>query len=75
MIFQGFPSLLKKLTVTRNLEIFQGFYFRETPQVRSFLKINSSQNVEIILSFTDVGKSALMFLFCKYVFKGLFAKI
>ena len=35
----------------------QGFIFVKTSQMRSFLKTNSSGNGEIILSFTDIGKS------------------
>ena len=37
--------------------ILRGFYFHETSRMRSFVKINSSQNDEITLPFTDVGKS------------------
>ena len=33
------------------------FYFRETSHVRSFVKIKSSRNGEITLSFTDIGKA------------------
>ena len=39
-----------------NAEIFVRVYFRET-QMRSFLKIKPARNDEIILSFTDAGKS------------------
>ena len=35
----------------------EGFYFRETSHMRSFVKIGPSRNGEITMSFTDVGKS------------------
>ena len=35
----------------------QGFYFRETWHIQSFVKIKSSRNVEITLSFSDLGRS------------------
>ena len=35
----------------------RGFYFHETSRLRSVVKIRPSQNGEITLSFTDVGKS------------------
>ena len=39
-------------------KLSRGFYFRETSHMlRSFLKIKSSQNGEITLLFTDIGKS------------------
>ena len=41
-----------------NSEIFARVYFRETSHLRSFMKIKSSQNGEITLSFTDKGKSS-----------------
>ena len=37
----------------------RGFYFRETSHMRSFVKIKSSRNGEITLSFTDICKSCL----------------
>ena len=40
-----------------NSEIFSRVYFRETSHMGSFVKIKSSQNVEITQSFTDIGKS------------------
>ena len=36
---------------------FREGYFRETSQMRSFLKIKSSRIGEITLSFSDIGKS------------------
>ena len=42
---------------TVNSEIFARVYFRETSHKRSFVKIKSSRTGEIILSFTDIGKS------------------
>ena len=41
---------------TVNSEISQGFYFRETSRMRSFVKIKPSRNGEITLPFPDVGK-------------------
>ena len=35
----------------------EGFIFRETSHVRSFVKIKSLGNGEITLSFTDIGKA------------------
>ena len=35
----------------------RGFYFPKTSHIGSFMKIKSSRNGEITLSFTDVGKS------------------
>ena len=58
--------------ITIDSEISRGFYFRETSHMRSFMKIKSSQIGEIILSFTDIGKSChsrAFFLLRKYVFK------
>ena len=37
----------------------RGFYFRETSQMRYFLKIEPSRNGEITMSFTDEGMSCL----------------
>ena len=53
-----------------------GFYFRETSQMRSFVKIKPSQNGGINLSFTDVGKSCQNreFLTWQICFLTLFAK-
>ena len=42
---------------TVNSELFARFYFRETSQIRSFVRIKHSQNGEITLSVSDVGKS------------------
>ena len=42
---------------TVNPEIFARVYFREISHMRSFVKIKSSRNEEIILSFTDIGIS------------------
>ena len=43
---------------TVNLEIFVNvLFFREATCMRSFVKIKSSRNGEIILSVTDIGKS------------------
>ena len=39
---------------TVNSEIFARVYFRETSHRRSFVKIKSSRNGEIILPFTDI---------------------
>ena len=44
---------------TVDSEIFARVYFRETSHMRSFVKIKSSRNCEINLSFTDKGKSYL----------------
>ena len=35
----------------------QGVYFQETLHRRSFMKMKSSRNGEINMSFTDIGKS------------------
>ena len=37
----------------------RGLYFRDTSHMRSFVKIKSSRNDKITLSFTDIGKSCL----------------
>ena len=44
---------------TVNSEIFARFYFRETSHMQSSVKIKLSQygDSEIILSFTNIGKS------------------
>ena len=43
---------------TLNQEIFvRIFYFCDTSQMRSFVKIKPSRNSKITLSFTDVGTS------------------
>ena len=51
----------------------RGFYFRETSHRRSFVKIKSSQNGEINLSFTYEGKSChnRECLHHKYVFNAI----
>ena len=38
------------------VEIFARVYFRKPSHMRSFMKIKSSRNGEIALSFTDIGK-------------------
>ena len=43
--------------VTVNSEIFARFLFHETSQMRSFVKMKSSQIGEITLLFTDIGTS------------------
>ena len=55
----------------------RGFYFRETSRMRSFAKIESSQNGEIKLSFTDIVKScpSREFLAFQICYLRLFAKI
>ena len=50
-------SLCVKKASTVNSEIFPRVYFRETSHKRSFVKMKSSRNGEIIMSFTDIGKS------------------
>ena len=42
------------LKCTFNSQIFARVYIRETSHMRSFVKIKSSRNSEITLSFTDV---------------------
>ena len=34
----------------------EGFIFAKTSHMRSFVRIKSSRNGEIILTFTDIGK-------------------
>ena len=41
--------------ITVNSEISRGFYFRETSHMRSFVKIKSSRNGEITLSFINIA--------------------
>ena len=57
-----------KTTVIRKLSL--GFYFRGTSHMRSFVKIKSSQNGEINLSISDIGKSYIIAKFFdrKFVF-------
>ena len=44
--------------ITVSTEVFaRVFFFRETSQVRSFVKFKPSRNDEITLSFIDAGKS------------------
>ena len=38
-------------------KFLRGFYFCKTLHVQSFVKIKSSHNGEITLSFTDIGKA------------------
>ena len=52
---------------TVNSEIFARAYFRETSHVRSFVKVKSSQNGKITMSFTYEGSREYLRL--KYVFK------
>ena len=47
----------KSVNDSVNSEIFARVYIRETSHMRSFVKIKSSQNAEITLSFTDIGIS------------------
>ena len=54
-VFKEFGMLCIKVTV--NSEIFPRVYFHETSHKQSFVKLKSSLNGEIILSFTDIGKS------------------
>ena len=42
---------------TVDSEISRGFYFRETSHMRNFVKIKSSRNGEITLSFTGISIS------------------
>ena len=59
------------------LKFSQGFYFYETSQMRSFVKIKSSRNGEILLSFTNAGKScpSCEFLMWQICLLMVFAKI
>ena len=41
------------------IEEMRGLYFCETSHMRSFVKIKSSRNGKINLSFIDIGKSCL----------------
>ena len=63
--------------ITVNSEFSREFYFRETSHMRSFVKIESSRNGEITLSFTDAGKSCHSgeFLVSQIRLLALFAKI
>ena len=47
---------LIKVLITVNSEIFARVLFRETSHMRSFVKIKSSRNGEIIRSFTDIDE-------------------
>ena len=48
---------MRWLIRTVNSEIFAKVYFRETSLMRSFAELKSSQNGEVTLSLTDIGKS------------------
>ena len=50
-------SLLLHSLATVNSEISRVFYFRETLQMRSFVKIKSSRNGETTLSFVNRAKA------------------
>ena len=52
-----YQNLMSWLTCTVNLEIFARLLFSQNFAYAKFLKIKSSGNGEIILSFTDIGKS------------------
>ena len=81
--FIGFDHLLHLLkyhnsymhwclgTYTVNFEIFpRVFYFRETSHMRSFVKIKSSRNDKITMSFVNIAKACPSRAFQpnKYVF-------
>ena len=68
MLYMFVKKLKEAYLITVNPEIFMRVYFRETSHLRSFLKIKASRNGEIILSFTNIGKSCLSFKGHKYVF-------
>ena len=67
---EGFFGSLCYLFYAVNSEIFARFFFREISHMRSFVKIKSSGNGTITLSFTDEGKSCHSrdFLRRRYVF-------
>ena len=46
-----------EITCCSSYTVNSGVYFRETSNMPSFVKIKSSQNAEITLSFTDICKS------------------
>ena len=58
-----FISVNLKLSINHTVNFQEGFIFTKLPiltlHMRSFVKIKSSRNVEISLSFTDVGNSCL----------------
>ena len=62
---------------TVDSEINRGFYFRETWRMQSFLKIKSSRNGKITLSFVNMAKSypSQLFLMSQICLLTLFAKI
>ena len=66
-------AIYNVVTITLNSEIFARVYIRETSHMRSFVKIKSSRNGEITLSFTDEGKlcQSRECLRRKYVFKTI----
>ena len=55
---------IKDCVYTVNLEIFFVFYFRESSHMQTFMKIKLLRYREIILSFTDIGKSSP---FCEFL--------
>ena len=54
---EEFLTQAKISDITVDSEMFARFYFRETSSMQSFVKIKCSQNGQIILSFSDIGKS------------------
>ena len=57
--FWGFCACLVLVLLCSTVirKVSQGFYFRETSHMRSFVKIKLARNVEIRLSITDEGNS------------------
>ena len=55
--------MLRSFPLTVNSKIFARVYFHETLLMRSFVKITPSRNGEMTLSFTDIGKYALIAIF------------
>ena len=49
--------LIENVCLLQIRKFSRGFYFRETSHMQSFVKIKSSRNVEITLSFTDMIKA------------------
>ena len=67
--FHDYPFILYIRKFSR------GVYFRETSHRRSFVKIKSSRNGEITLSFTDIGKLCYSCIFTSQIcLITLFAK-
>ena len=55
-------STMSKVSFVNNIyckfgNFSEGFYFRETSHMRSFVKMKSSRNADINLSFTNIRKS------------------